>query len=762
MRIFLGLFLGMSLFWGAFAQAAEEFIISDIRVDGLERISPGTVFNALPVKVGDRYDDSRSSDAVSALFKTGYFDDVRLERDGDILVFVIRERPSIGSITVKGNKDIKTEDMLENLKQVGFAEGEVFRKAMLEQISRELRQQYFSHGKYGARVESDTTPMDKNRVAVEIEISEGIAARIKQVNIVGNESFEEDELLELFELQSENWWSFFSKDDQYSKQKLSADVEALRSFYLDQGYLNFSVVSSQISITPDKKDIYITINLSEGDQYTITEIELAGEMIVPEQELRPLILVEEGDLFSRKKLTDTSKILSNALGDKGYAFANINPVPDVNDEERTVSLTFFFDPGKRVYVRRINFLGNESTRDEVLRREMRQQESAWASTAKIERGKLRLYRTGFVKNVNVEIANVPATNDQVDVNYSIEEQASGSINFGLGYSQEQNVLLRTSITQRNFLGSGKLISLGLNTSKTNTQVQLGYANPYYTVHGISRGFNLFFRETDSKSLSISRYNSTEIGGNINYGIPVSEYNTVYLSLEYGRTKISSTSASSTEINKFIKTHGREFDEFNLSSSFRYDTRNKAILPDDGALAQIRAEMAMPFIGHSLEYYKLDFRGQWLQNFHENYILSLKSEVGYGDGYGDFDNLPFFKNFYAGGPNSVRGFRASSLGPKDGFGRSLGGQIKFVNNAEVYLPIPFLKGFQDSARVVAFLDSGNVYDSNDFKLSEMRYSTGLGGLWISPFGQISVSIAKPFGTKPGDSTQQFQFNLGSGF
>ena len=742
--------------------ATDEFVISDIRVEGLERISSGTVFNYLPIQVGDRFNDSRSQEAVRALFKTGFFDDVRLQRDGDVLVFVLTERPTVGSIDISGNNDIKTEDLLESLGQLGFSEGEVFQQAMLERVERELLEQYFSRGKYSARVNARTAPLDNNRVSINIDIFEGDAARIKRINIVGNSVWKESKLLELFESRTTGWMSFITKDDQYSRQKLSADLETLRSRYLDNGYLNFNVDSTQISITPDKQDIYVTINITEGEKYTVAEIQLAGELILPDDEMRELVQFEQGDIFSRKQVAETVKQMSERLGDEGYALANVNPVPELDEENYTVTLTFFVDPGKRVYVRRIGFIGNISTRDEVLRREMRQQESAWASSSLIERGRVRLQRTGYFNDVQVETQPVPGIDDQIDVNYTVQEQPSGTFNFGLGFSQEQSFIIRTSVAQNNFLGSGKYVAFSIDTSDVNQTYQVGYANPYYTVDGISRGFNIFYRSTDAQSANINAYDSDEYGGNINFGFPVSENNTVYASLEYSKVNLSVPASSSEGVRAFIDSHGNEFNLLAAIGSFRYDTRNRALLPDEGALGQIRLEMGLPSFGTPLEYYKLDLKGQWYQDLYRDFVLSARAEVGYGEGYGGTESLPFFKNFYSGGPNSVRGYRANTLGPKDSLDQPLGGAVKVLGGLEVILPLPFLKALKNSVRVTAFFDAGNVYDEADIDFGDLRYSTGFGGIWISPFGQISVSIATPLNDKVGDSLQQFQFNFGTGF
>lgn len=744
-------------------QAAEEFIIQDIRVEGLERITPGTVFNYLPMRVGDRFDDSRSSEAVRALFKTGFFDDVRLERDGNVLVFLFQERPAIGSIQMSGNKDVKTEDVLESLKQFGFAEGRVFVQAQLDQVEQELRRQYYSAGKYGARIETTVSPLDNNRVGIVIEVSEGVAARIRQINIVGNTVFEEAELLKQFESSAPGLLSFFTKDDQYSKQKLAGDLESLRSYYLDNGYLNFNVDSTQVSITPDKKDIYITINISEGEPFTVTEVRLAGDLIVPKEALFGLVEIGAGDLFSRKKVTDTSKRLTDRIGEEGYSFGNVNAIPDIDQAAKTVALTFFIDPGKRVYARRINFAGNVKTKDEVLRREMRQQEGGWLSTTQVERGKERLERTGYFKEVNVETVAVPGTADQVDVNYTVEEAPGGRLGGGLGFSPGQGVIFNTSIVQDNFLGSGKRISFNFNNSRVNTNYAIGYLNPYFTVDGISQGFNLFYRDTNAVRANLAAYETRDVGGEINIGFPVSENNSIFGALKYRNTQIDLLSRSGAQIRNFVNQNGSEFDILSLSASFSYDTTNRRILPDKGTLHRIRVEGSIPTFGNSLKYYKVDYQTKWFKDLYKDFVFSLSADLGYGDAYGETTELPFFENFFAGGPRTVRGFKTNTLGPLDSNRRPLGGDTKIIGRAELILPAPFLDEYKRSFRLTGFIDAGNVYGPGQkIDLGQIRYSTGIGAIWVSPFGVVQASIAMPLNQKTGDQTENFQFTFGASF
>ena len=746
--------------------AVDEFTIEDIRVEGLQRITPGTVFNYLPMKVGDIFDDTRSAEAVRALFKTGFFDDVRLERDGGVLVFIIKERPAIASITLNGNKDIKSEDLLTSLRQIGFAEGRIFNQAQLDSLEQELRRQYFSLGKYAVDIKSNVIPLEDNRVDVVIDISEGIAAKIRQINIVGNDSFKEKELLKQFKLTTPTMFSFFTKSDQYSKEKLAGDLESLRTFYLDRGYINFNVESTQVSITPDKKDIYITVNILEGEPHTISGIKLAGEFILPEEELIKVIEIKQGETFSRQKLTRTTEAITNLLGDEGYAFANVNGIPDIDRENKTVGITFFVDPSKRSYVRRINFSGNTKTRDEVLRREMRQPEGGWISTQKVERGKIRLQRLGYFTEVNVETPAVPGTTDQVDVNYTVVEQQSGRFAAGIGFSQSAGLIFQTSITQDNFLGSGKRIGFDFNNSDINRRFGLNYTNPYWTVDGISRGFGGFFRETDARSANITAFDSKVFGGNVNFGIPVTEFNFLFSSFSYENTEIDvsrNRDFVATEVLEFLDENGSQFDILRWTNRFTYDTRNKAIFPDEGMLHSIEVEVATPFLGNSLEFYKTDYRAQWYTNFYEDYIVALRGNVSYGDAYSDTTVLPFFENFFTGGPRSVRGFEENTLGPLDSRGLPLGGNFRLTGGAELILPLPFFKDVK-SVRISGFVDAGNVYDLNteDVDLGRIRYSAGLSGIWVSPFGIVSVSVAQPFNDEPTDRLQQFQFTFGSSF
>jgi len=602
----LALLLGISS-----VQATEEFIIEDIQIEGLQRLTPGTIFNYLPVKIGDTFNERISSEAVRALFGTGFFDDVRLQKDGNILVIIVKERPTIGSIDISGNKDIKTDDLLQGLEEIGFARGRVFDQSQLDKLERELQRQYFSNGKYGVNIKSTVEALANNRVAVSVEIAEGDAARIRQINIVGNSAYSEKDLLEQFELGSTGLLSFFTRDDRYSRQKLSGDLENLQSFYQNRGYINFTIDSTQVTITPDKKDIYITINITEGEQHTISNIKLAGELIVPEEDLFRLVLVKRGDLFSRKALTDSSTLITDRLGMEGYAFAKVNAIPEINDEDKAVDVTFFIDPGKHVYVRRITFGGHNKTRDEVLRREVRQQERGWISTPLVERGKLRLQRLGYFEEVDVETPAVPGSADQVDVHYTVKERPFGNFLAGLGFSQTDGLIISTSISQDNFLGSGTRMQFAFNNSSFNRVFSLGYVNPYYTDEGISRGFNFSFQETQARDANLTAFDSRIFSTSVNFGIPVAEFNSINFSLGYENTRLSEDGFFANQVRDFINREGNEFDLVRLSAGFSFDTRNRAIMPTRGMLHQIVGEVTVPSFGDSLEFFKVNYRTQWL-------------------------------------------------------------------------------------------------------------------------------------------------------
>ena len=750
----------LTLLLNGTAQAFEPFKVLDIRVEGLQRISAGTVFNYLPIKVGQTIDSQDTVNAVKALFKSGFFNDVSLERDGPVLVVFVRERAAISSIDIAGNKDLDSEELLEGLKEIGLAEGRVFDRSLLEKVEQELRRQYFSRGKYAVKIDTTVTPLDRNRVGILINVSEGRAARIKQINLIGNHAFPDEELLDEFSLTTPNFFSAFTKSDQYSKQGLSADLEILRTYYLDRGYLKFNINSTQVSITPDKKDIYITINIAEGNQYKIREVTLNGDLVVPAEELFPLIKINPGDVFSRKQVTESVDKISSLLGNQGYAFANVNTTPEMDDEANEVSLGFFVDPGKRVYVRRINIAGNVGTRDEVLRRETRQMEGGWYSTEQVERSRTRIDRLGFFEDVNVETPTVPGTTDQLDVNYSVTETSSGSVTAGAGFSQSSGVLFNASVQQENFLGTGKRVSFTFDNSEINTVYRFAYTNPYWTVDGVSRGFGLGYRKTDADEANLSDYSTDTRNVDINFGIPINEYDTIRFSVGYQGLDLKENSSSPLQVTDFIDEHGDSFDDAVFTGSWSHDSRNRILFTDTGGLQRISLETTAP--GSGLEYYKLTYQQQRFIPLTRELTLGLKGNLGYGDGFGDYEQLPFFENFFAGGVRSVRGFEDNTLGPRDSDGDPIGGSFLTVFNAEIIFPIPFVEEAK-GVRLSAFFDIGNVFEDYDsFDAGDLRYSAGLAGLWLSPLGPISMSFGFPLNAESDDDEQNFQFTVGTFF
>lgn len=752
------------------AYATEPFVIKDIRVEGLQRTEPGTVFNYLPMQVGDVMSDEKAAQAIKSLYATGFFKDIRIENEADVLVVTVQERPSISQIDFSGNKSFQTDKIKEGLKQVGLAEGQIFDKAQLDRAEQEIKRQYLSQGKYSAEVKATASPLERNRVAISFEITEGPAAKIRDINIVGNHLFKTEDLRANFLLTTPNWMSWWNKDDQYSKQKLTADLEALRSFYMNQGYLEFSIDSTQVSISPDKRDVYITINLTEGEKYTITQTKLAGEMLLPEDELRTLINIQNGDVFNRQKVTDASKGINDKLGEEGYAFANVNAVPEINKQDHTVAFTFFVDPGKKVYVRRINVQGNTRTRDSVVRREMRQLESAWYAGDKIKRSKERIQRLNFFDTVEVETPGVPGINDQVDMNVTVAEKATGSVQFGAGLSSNDGVVLGFNINQPNFLGTGNRVALQVNTSSFNTVYSLSYTDPYFTPDGISRGFDIYRRDVDtsrrnSTQLNVGTYNSQSYGLGVRFGMPMSELDFISAGLTLDFTNVELSASSPIQYLKFCgNTTGCTSNSIVFNAGWTFDSRDNILFPRRGVLQRLSGDVSIP--GLDLQYYKVSYQHSWYKDLGKDFTLMLNGEAGYANSYGG-KNYPFFKNFFAGGVNSVRGYLNSSLGPRDinpqtGADFAIGGTKRFVGNVELFMPVPFVTQ-SNQFRLSAFVDGGGVYGQNDSINSEyLRYSTGVGVTWVSPFGPLKLVFAKPLNAKKSDDTQVLQFQFGQQF
>ncbi|HKM25981.1 MAG TPA: outer membrane protein assembly factor BamA [Thiopseudomonas sp.] len=767
---------------------AAPFTVSDIRVNGLQRVSAGSVFGALPLNVGETVDERRLADATRELFKTGFFEDIQLSREGDVLIVTLLERPSISSLEIEGNKVISKDDLLKGLKQSGLAEGEIFQQATLEGVRNELQRQYVAQGRYSANIEAEVVPQPRNRVALKIKVTEGSVASIQHINVVGNKVFKDEELTDLFELKTKNWLSFFRNDDKYAREKLSGDLERLRSYYFDRGYINMDITSTQVSITPDKKHVYITVNVDEGEQFTIREVKLSGDLKVPEEEISALLLSREGQVFSRKVMTTTSELITRRLGNEGYTFANVNGIPEPHDEDNTVSLTYAVDPGKRAYVNRINFRGNTKTTDEVLRREMRQMEGGWASTYLIDQSKTRLERLGYFKEVNVETPQVPGTDDQIDVNYSVEEQPSGSITASVGFAQNAGLILGGSISQSNFLGTGNKVSLGLTRSDYQSNYNFSFVDPYWTVDGVSLGYNAFYRATDYDKLDVdvSSYSVDSFGGGVNVGYPISETARLNFGLSAQQDKLKTGRYTVQEIMKFIDDEGKNYTNFKASAGWSESTLNRGVMATRGHSQSLVLESTIP--GSDLAFYRLDYSGQIFAPLSSNYTLRFHTDLGFAEKYGSTSKLPFYENYYAGGFNSVRGFKDSSLGPRstpnvnddDQKALPFGGNVLIQGGVELLFPMPFVKD-QRSLRTVLFWDVGNVFDTHcssnqkdtslangnrnvgcGIKYDNLASSVGVGLTWITALGPLSFSLGAPVKKPDNADTQIFQFSLGQTF
>ncbi len=761
-RVASVLLLFLVVFQAGHLVAAEARKIQDIRVLGLERVSRGAVFAHLPVDIGDTLAPGAQSAAViKSLYESEFFDDVQLGFDGDVLVIKVKERPAIADIKIEGNKNIDTDTLKQALSSAGIEKGRVFNRSVLDSIERELRQQYFSQGKYNVKINSEVKTLDGNRVDIAIKISEGVVTKIRRVEILGNKHFTDEELMKNFNSGIPSWWAFLSSRDEYAKQKLEADLEILRAFYLDRGYLNFNIDSTQVTLTPDKKDLYITINITEGEKYKVSDIAVDGKLDLYEDALKEKIEVEKGETFSRAKVADSVRKMKDELGGKGFAFADINVIPEVDEASNTVGLGFVVDPGKRVYIRHISFFGNSKTRDEVFRREMRQLEGSWYSASKIKRSKVRIQRLPFVETVNIERKRVPGRDDLVDLEVTVTERLAGSFSAGMGYSQSEGLLINLAFNQENAFGSGKRLSVNFNNSSSNTIYSVSYTNPYYTINGVSRGFSAFYRKTDAGELDVVDYIADRYGVGVSYGIPLTEYDGLRLSLNYEKIKIKTSENSPTEIKDFVNANGDEYDEFTVNSTFTHDTRDRTVFASEGNLQRLRLEVAAP--GSDLDYYKLSYRNVLLFPFGKRFTLQGMADVAYGESYNKTSDLPFFEKYYAGGIRSVRGYRSNSLGPLSvSTDDPFGGNFRTLANLELFFPAPFALENR-SVRMGAFIDAGNVFkDIDDFDDNEIRMSAGLSFEWLSPVGPLVFSLADALNDKEGDSTQQFQFSIGASF
>ncbi len=762
------------LFWN---NSASGFIISDIRLEGLQRVSAGTVFGAISYSIGDNVGALELQGIARSIFKTESFDDVQIGRDGNVLVVVLKERPSIDSIEFEGNKAIKTEALLEGLQGSGLSEGQIFKKVTLDQIASDLERQYVSQGRYDASVEATVEELTRNRVAIKVDIYEGSVSGLKHINIIGNVAFPDEELLDLLELRIPKFFAFFSKDDQYSREKFQSDIEALESFYLDRGYLDFRIDSTQVSVAPNMEDVYITINLEEGEVYSVSGVEIAGELRdIPESSIRALILGTEDKVFSRRLMTSSEERIEAALGNAGYTFASAKGEPVQDEEDNSVTIKYFVDAGKRAYVRRVNFSGNTVTQDHVLRREMRQMENGWASTAMIEGSKIRLQRLGFFKEVNVETPAVLGMEDQIDVNFTVEEQPSGSISATVGYAENRGLILGLGYQESNVFGTGNSINIGVNRSDFQTSLSLSFFDPYFTVDGVSRGYSISYRKSDFEDFNVASFSTDSIGANVSFGYPISEISRINFNIGFENTQIEEGIIPAREISEFLDREGSEFNLITLQASYRMSALNRGLLPTGGRSQSISFDMTIP--GSELEFYRINYNGQIFFPLFDPFVLRLRTDLGYGGTYGDTQTFPFYKHFFAGGMGSVRGFDGNSLGPRstpspqDRFNDPdpIGGNVLIEMSAEILFPLPFVDD-QTQMRSVLFFDAGNVFNTNcpqvsvyclDIDEGELRYSAGIAFTWITGFAPLSFSLSFPINEKEGDEKESFQFELGKSF
>jgi outer membrane protein insertion porin family len=780
---------------------SAEFTVGDIRIEGLQRISEGTVYNYLPVNIGDRLDQRRIDEALRALYGTGFFRDIEMRRDGGTLIIAVLERPSIESFTITGNKDIKSEDLEKSLRNVGLSRGKTFNQSTLDEVERFLTDQYFSRGKYAVQVDTKVEEVAGNRVKIAVDIIEGKRSRIRQINIVGNEAFSDEDLLEDFKLRTPNWLSWYRQDDRYSREELSGDIEKLRSYYMDRGYANMDVETTQVAITPEKDDIFITLNVKEGDVYRISDIKIAGNLVVPENDLKALVAVRRGDVFSRKLVTQTTELMALRLGQDGYAFAKIDPVPKENPETKEIELTFLVDPGNRAYVRNILFTGSTGINDNVLRREIRQMEGGYLSNAAVDRSKVRLQRLPFIEKVEVETNPVPGTPDLVDVTYDIKEGLPGQFSGGIGYSESQSILLNGSFVHSNFMGTGNRVAAELNAGQYSKVFSLSHTDPYTTVDGVARTVSATWRRISQFTRSSSDF-ETETGTlGLDYGWPISEFQSVRMGLALQRSDLfTDPTSSAAEASYWVQNngdtyteqqtvgvppitltyYGTKFDTFEYSVGWSFDSRNRALFADRGMRHRANASYTLP--GSDIEYYSVNYDylqfiplGKWL-------TVMLNSELGYANSLGDTTSMPPYRRFFAGGPETVRGYRESRMGPKDSFGNPYGGNVKFTNQLELLLPMP--AKWRNSARFSLFVDAGNVFSvdedvnfvgrdgltpvSYDFSFDKLRYSTGVAVQWMAPLGVFRFSYAVPLNEFKGtnveypDETEGFQFSIGQAF
>lgn len=755
------------------AFAVDPFTVRDIRVEGIQRTEAGTVFSYLPVRVGDTYTDERGSAAIKALYATGFFKDVRLEVEGDVLVVVVEERPAVAAVDFSGTKEFDKEQLTKAMREIGLAESRIYDRALVERAEQELKRQYLSRGLYGVQITTTITPVERNRVNISFAVDEGEVAKIRQINIIGNKAFSESALRGVLSLRTPGWFTWYSKADQYSRQKLTGDIEALRSYYLNRGYLEMQVESTQVSISPDKRDIYITININEGERFTVADVKLEGELFDQEPEFRKLVQLKPGDVYSGEKLAESVKRISERMGNFGYAFANVNAAPEINREKSEVSFTILVDPGQRVYVRRINIAGNTRTRDEVVRREFRQFESSWYDGEKIKLSRDRVDRLGYFTEVQVETPEVPGTTDQVDLNMTVAEKPTGNIMLGAGYSSSEKLTLSAGINQANAFGTGNTLGIEVNTSKLHRTLVLSTTKPYFTDDGISRSYDLYLRTSRPPEVNTGDYVIQTAGGSIRFGVPFSELDTVYFgaglerndvktyyqvggyndSPELYRQHVAAFGKAPTATSPGI--YNAETTSFPLSVSWQRDGRDSALVPTVGRYQRASFELAP---AGSSRYYRASYQHQYFYPLFRNATLALNGEVDYGRGIGK--PYPVFKRYYAGGIGSVRGYQGSSLGPRATNNDPVGGASRLIGNVELQFPFP---GADRTLRWFTFVDGGNVFDEGSApSFRDLRFSAGLGISWVSPIGPLKLSVANALNAKPGDRKERFQFQIGTGF
>jgi outer membrane protein insertion porin family len=792
-RAWLVAVISLCSLYTATAGAQESFVVRDMRVEGLQRISEGTVFNYLPINVGDTVDSARIREAIRSLYAQALFDDIELRRDGDTLIVWVRERPSIENFTIDGNKDIKTEDLMESLRGVGLARGRTFDRSVLDNVQQFMKEQYYDRGKYAVSVVATVTDGQNNTVRVHIQVKEGERAKIRQVNIVGNKTFTEKDVRAGFELDTANWLSWFRQDDRYAKESLGGDLEKLRSYYMNKGFADFRIESTQVAISPNKKDIYVTINIHEGERYTISNIKLVGKMVIPEPSLRAYVFSQPGSIFNLGVLTQSAEMMSFRLGEEGYANAKIEPVPELDYDEKTVEVSFYINPESRVYVRRINFSGVDEVDDEVLRREMRQAEGAYLSNRLIDRSKIRLQRLPYIENVQVDTAPVPGSPDLVDVEYELTYRMPGQFSGGVGYSEAQKLMLNASIVHTNFLGTGNRVALEMNSGRFSKFYTLSHTDPYRTINGVRRTLSLNYRDITQFTSATSDFSTTSYGATVDYGYPISEYQSVSFGLAFNSNTLLASTNSTQQAQDWVANNGNgfienadrggvffgtQFNSYELITGWTYDSRNRALFPNRGTRQQVFLGVTVP--GSEVEYFTARYNFTKYQPIYRRWVARVNMELGFGQALGDTTALPPYKQYRSGGPKSIRGYRESYLGPVDSFGRPYGGNVLVATQLELIIPIP--QKFSSQARASLFYDIGNVFNTGEVKFTdklgapveykpdfnELRTSVGIAVQWLAPLGLFRFSYALPLNAYEGnsrfygDQLERFQFSIGQAF